>query len=68
MLLQHNEVTVEWHQLCAQTLTLSVVSEEPLIPPVRAKDIMMDEGIQPSCPKYNRAVYCPWFLGYYGHI
>ena len=31
MLLRHNDVAAEWHHLCAQALTPSAVSDEPLI-------------------------------------
>jgi hypothetical protein len=31
VLLRHNDVAAEWHQLCAQALTPSAVSDEPLI-------------------------------------
>ena len=31
VLLRHNNVAAEWHQLCAQALTPAAVSDEPLI-------------------------------------
>ena len=31
MILRHNELAKEWHRLCAQALTPSAVSDEPLI-------------------------------------
>jgi hypothetical protein len=32
VLLRHNEVAGEWHRMCAQALTQSAVSNEPIIP------------------------------------
>jgi hypothetical protein len=31
LLLRHNDVVAEWHHLCAQVISPSAVSDEPLI-------------------------------------
>ena len=46
VLLRHNELAAEWHHLCAQALTPSAVSDEPVIPTSRDGGEGEGEGTQ----------------------
>ena len=67
MLLRHNDVAAEWHHLCAQALTPSAVSDEPLIHTGRdvtagARAEGTDSGTQPA-ERGDVAVHGFWKRG-----
>ena len=53
ILLRHNEIAAEWHELCATAFSLSAVSDEPIIP--QSQDDTQDQNGREQAPPQDRA-------------